>query len=121
MNILIDTNIAIEHFQHGVLSDIDPEIHLYLSVISEAEPLRFGGMKQIEEMFIYDFLSITRILSIDSAIARRGASIGRTRSIKLPDLLIAATAIEWNMPLFTRNIKDFRSIPGLNLMKNLPK
>ena len=121
MNILIDTNIVIEHFQKGLLSDTDPEFHLYLSVISETELLRFAGMAQIEETFINDFLSITRILSIDSSVARRAASIGRTRSNKLPDLLIAATAVEWNMSLFTRNIKDFKSIPNLNLLESLPE
>ena len=28
-------------------------------------------------------------------------------------LVIAATAIEWRAPLFTRNKKDFKGIPGL--------
>ena len=37
--------------------------------------------------------------------------------LDMPDSLIAATAIELNLPLFTYNIKDFRYIPGLQLYK----
>lgn len=73
----------------------------------------------IEKKMIDEFLSITQKFSVDSKIARHAAVIGRTRKTKLPDLLIAATALEWNIPLMTKNLRDFRNIPNLILKTDL--
>ena len=36
--------------------------------------------------------------------------------IKLPDAIIAATALEYALKLVTRNVADFNSIEGLNVV-----
>lgn len=115
MTILLDTNIVIEHLKHGMLADVSPEIKFAISVISVTELFRFAGMAQIEESLIEEFLLITQIFSLDSSIARRAGYLGRTRSTKLADLMIAATALEWNIAIVTKNLKDFRNIPGLKV------
>ena len=33
----------------------------------------------------------------------------------IPDMLIAATALQYGLPLYTLNVKDFRYIDGLVL------
>lgn len=58
---------------------------------------------------------------IDSSIARRAAELGRTRTTKLPDLLIAATALEYNLILITKNVKDFHNIPNLKIQEHIPE
>lgn len=60
-----------------------------------------------------------KIRSVDSRIARAAAQLGRTRKTKLPDLIIAATAIEFDIPLITKNVKDFRNIPRLRIQTTL--
>lgn len=115
MLILLDTNIVIEHLQKGVLTDIPKEISFAVSVITEAELLQLAGFPGVEEAIIDDFLQLTRTLVVDSTIARRAAYLARTRKSELPDLLIAATALEWRTPIATRNKKDFKGIPGLEL------
>ena len=113
MFVLLDTNIIIEHLQKGILSDIPSEVAFGVSAITEAELLQLAGLPGVEEAIIDDFLQLTRTLVVDSSIARRAAYLGRTRRTELPDLLIAATAIEWRAPLFTRNKRDFKGIPEL--------
>ena len=113
MLVLLDTNIVIEHMQNGILVDTPKDIAFAVSVITEAELLQFAGLPDVEESIIDDFLQLTRTLVVDSSIARRSAYLGRTRKIGLPDLLIAATALEWMVPLATRNKKDFKGIPEL--------
>jgi predicted nucleic acid-binding protein len=39
--------------------------------------------------------------------------VGRELAIALPDALVAATAVERELTLVTRNVKDFEAVPGL--------
>ena len=48
-----------------------------------------------------------------SEIADMAISIRRKQKIKLPDAVIAATALEYGYTLISRNDADFRNIPGL--------
>jgi tRNA(fMet)-specific endonuclease VapC len=40
----------------------------------------------------------------------------KSHSLAIPDGLIAATAIDHNLKLYTLNLKDFRFIDGLELI-----
>lgn len=113
MTVLLDTNIVVEHLRSGSLNQTNPDINFAISVITETELLRYPGLGEKETEIIETFLSITRLIPIDSIIARHAATIGKTRKTKLPDLLIAATAIQLNIPLITKNVKDFLRIPKL--------
>ena len=115
--IVLDTNVAIAYLVSG-----DPFIdwnadNFVVSTITEAELFRLGGMGPIEIRRIEQFVAACIVVSVDSAIARRAADIGRTRRNKLPDLIIAASAMEMGGTLWTRNVRDFRNIPGLLLKK----
>lgn len=115
MRLLLDTNAVIDHL-NGVGSEVPPFGREYtMSVMSEAELLRYGGLSENEERRIDMFLGRIRIIPVSSKIARRAALLGRVRKTALIDLLIAATALEEDAYLVTRNQKDFRRIPGLNL------
>lgn len=119
MNILLDTNVIIEHLASGLLNESAADVEFSISVITEAELFRFSGLGTKEIRVIEKFLEIIEIISVTSSIAKLAAKLGRTRKTPLPDLLIAATAIENNLPLFTRNIKDFQRIPNLHILKEL--
>lgn len=101
------------------LSVSDPDT-LYISVVSIGE-LRFGWaalpfgnrrsslqewVEQTEAAFD------SRVLSVDANIARVWGDLrAKTRkdgfTIALPDLLIAATALQHDLMVVTRNIRDF--------------
>lgn len=115
MNVLLDTNIVLEHLRSGVLSLLPSDTGFFISVITEAEALRYPGLGAGEEAALEKLLRIATIVSVDSRIARRAARLGRTHPAKLPDLLIAATALGLGASLVTRNIRDFRSIEGLRV------
>ena len=119
MRFLFDTNIVLLHMATGFLNQAWAEHDFFVSVITEAELLRYPGIGAYETNLIDSFLSITTVIEINSTIARRAALIGRTRKIKLPDLLIAATALELDAILISKNFKDFRTIPGLHTQTDL--
>ncbi len=115
MQVLLDTNILILHLSENILATAPSDAEFFTSVISEAEALRFTGLGDDEIHALDDLLKIVTRVSVDQRIARRAGELGRTRSTKLPDLLIAATALELDIPLITKNLRDFKDIPGLTV------
>ncbi|MFH1253656.1 MAG: type II toxin-antitoxin system VapC family toxin [Candidatus Uhrbacteria bacterium] len=115
MDYLLDTNIILLHLQKGFFRPVKLDDVFAVSVITEAELLRLPGLGADELKAVDDFLDICSVLPITSEIARRAADLGRTRKTKLPDLLIAATALEHNLILVTKNTKDFLRIPNLKI------
>lgn len=68
------------------------------------------------------FLESVPILPFSPAVARRCARLreslrrsGRRVNQRALDLIIAATALEHDLTLVTRNQDDYRDIPGLRL------
>ena len=60
------------------------------------------------------------LLPVDSFVARRFGEIradllDRRLRAPIPDLLIAATALEHQLTVVTHNTQDFARIPGLTL------
>ena len=63
-----------------------------------------------EEEFIQELLELFTTLYIDREIADKVIEIRKKDRIKLPDAIIAATAISRELSLITRNIDDFKNI-----------
>ena len=56
------------------------------------------------------------IVDISPKVVAECVHLRRKKKIKLPDAIIAATAIANNLTLITRNTKDFETITGLSLL-----
>ena len=55
-------------------------------------------------------------VTIGDTVIEEAACLRRTVRLKAPDAIIAATALLQNATLVTRNIADFRRVPGLMVM-----
>jgi tRNA(fMet)-specific endonuclease VapC len=96
-----------------------------LSVISYVEFLEgiIGAVDPVRGRRAWrTFLRGTRVLVVSRSIAERAAAIRadlrqqkRQVNERALDILIAATAIEHNLTLVTRNIRDYDDIPDLKL------
>ena len=118
---LMDTNVALDYlgnvlpakamkFVDGVV-DATPAI----SVISRIELLGFV-IPEKEEKRIREFVGDCMVYDLSESIVEQTISIRKTKRIKLPDAVIAATAIESKLTLLTRNIRDFKGIKGLDVL-----
>jgi predicted nucleic acid-binding protein len=56
-------------------------------------------------------------LSVDVAVADEAARIRRQTNLKLPDALIAATAILHGLPVVTANARDFERVEQLKVLR----
>jgi predicted nucleic acid-binding protein len=116
---LFDSNILIYHLngklnQRGtdLLSEGLTGIGAY-SIISKIELLGFN-QSESDDRQARLLLSYLRELELTSTIAEQTIQIRKTRKLKLPDAVIAATAIVNNLTIITRNTSDFDQIVGLN-------
>lgn len=91
---------------------MDPGSHrVHYSVITRAELL--AGTSASDTILI--LLSPFREIVVDRDIAERAGRIRRETSVRLPDALIAATAMNRGLGLVTRNRRDFEKVRGLRL------
>jgi predicted nucleic acid-binding protein len=53
------------------------------------------------------------VFELTPDVAQKAIELKRVKKIKTPDGNIAATALVHNLPLLSRNTKDFKNIPGM--------
>lgn len=118
MRVLIDTNIIIGELRSGTtLRGLPDRWVPILSVITAMELHALPGTAADEEAAIAAIVTSCIVLPIDQTIATLAGRLKRTRTKRRAlDLLIAATAVAYNLPLYTRDTRDFRDIPGLVVM-----
>jgi len=121
--ILCDTNIFIEIYRrnkavHTVLIDKIGLKNVVVSDVTRAE-LFYGAFNKAELQMIRKDLSNFQILHIDQFISEKAVEFVEkyclSHKTDLEDALIAATAILYNIELYTLNIKDFVFSPEIKL------
>ena len=109
-DVLVDTDVFVDHLRGA--RELRPGRHrLHYSVVTRAE--LFAGTSATE--LVATLLAPFRELPVDRAVAERAGRVVRKSAVRLPDALIAATAIEHGLGLVTRNRKDFARIRGVRL------
>ena len=73
-------------------------------------------MTDEERVNLYKFTEAATIYEVDHNVALKTIELRLNYKIKLPDALIAATAIYYGLILITRNISDFNKITGLQIV-----
>ncbi len=109
-DILVDTDVFIDHLRGA--SELRPGRHrLHYSVITRAELFAGNTATDLSAQLLAPF----REFPVDRLIAERAGRVAREFGVRLPDALIAATALEHGLTLSTRNTKDFGRVRGLRL------
>lgn len=112
---LVDTNIFIALLNKHPAVDSFFESDWYFSFISEIELLGKPGIKANEVRTVRELLSICNKVVHSEAINQLTIEIKQQLKVKLPDALIAATSIHYNIPLLTFD-KGFSKVKNLNLI-----
>ena len=107
-DVLVDTDLFIDHLRGA--TELTPGTHrLHYSVITRAE--LFAGSSAPDA--VSRLLAPLREVQVDRAIAERAGRVRRETGLRLPDALIAASALERRLLVATRNRKDFEPVRGL--------
>jgi predicted nucleic acid-binding protein len=118
-NYLIDTNIAIYllngslnqnalHFMEPIINDA-----YNLSVITKIELLGFAFPDTDKLSDTKSFINDGFLITLNDDIVEQTITLRQLYKIKMPDAIIAATAIVFDYILLSRNDKDFTQIVDL--------
>lgn len=88
---------------------------LLFSVVTKAELLPHPRLTEDDRTRINNFLANGIIVDVDEVIAEKAGELRRRvaqrgRKLRLPDALIAATALTEGAVLVTHNVKDYRAV-----------
>lgn len=101
-----------EKFIDNLLKDEQPVI----SAITEIELLCWKTPTQKDLEVLHNFINDAFLIELEQPVKLKTADIRKAHHIKLPDAIIAATALVYDLTLISRNIKDFNTINGLKII-----
>ena len=115
---LIDTNAVIDYlgeklpasgmeFMNGVIDAVP-----IVSVVTKIEVLGFNTPDEPYQLLI-SFMNDATVLHLTEDIVEASIEVRKNYKTKLPDAIIAATALVHGFTLISRNTKDFQPIAGL--------
>jgi len=122
--VIIDTDILIDVARDvseatGCLREIEHNAIPAISAVTQME-LMIGCRNKKELKALDRFLSRFTILKISEAISERAVGLLRSyrlsHGILIADALIAATALNHERPLISKNQRDYRFIEALALL-----
>lgn len=119
--LLADSNTIIDYvgnrFPEQAASWLDSHLNkgFFVSIISKIEVLGFNAEKD-DLLQLTSFIQLGKLIELDNLIADKTIELRRKKKIKLPDAIIAASAIIHELALVTHNRTDFKNINGLVLI-----
>jgi len=115
--ILIDYLRGKEDVKQKLLND--RKQGLGMSAVTYME-LMVGALNKREVALIKKAFADFEIIEISEAISIKARNLiekfSKSHNLQIPDALIAATALELDLPLSTANLKDFQYIPDLRIV-----
>ena len=119
-NILLDSNIIIYLLSgDNKLKSYFENKSFYISSINELEILGYKGISNEEAEALNYFLEECSVIELNPGIKKITIDIRQKFSIKLPDAIVAATAIFLNIPLISAD-RHFEKIPELTFILYQP-
>lgn len=113
LSLVLDTNVVLYHLG-GRLATPLPVGNKVVSVVTEIELLSYPSLSPAEEASILAFLRLVQSVGLNDPVKQAAIQLRRTHRLRLPDAVIAATAVASGATLVTSDA-NFSNIPGLSV------
>ncbi len=118
---LMDTNVVIDYLGNKLpassmdfMNDVIDAVP-HISVITKIEVLGFNAPEQ-HYTILSDFINDAIVFDLSNNLVEASIVIRKKYKTKLPDAIIAATALVYDLIVISRNISDFKNIDGLKVI-----
>lgn len=120
---LLDSNIFIyaTQIKYKSLRNWCMSQKICASNITRLEVLGYHKLTEIDEKDFYTLFEKSTVYPVSSIIIDQAISLRQRKSTSIGDAIIAATAMEYNETLATRNASDFEWIDGLKVINPFDK
>ncbi|MEO0059108.1 MAG: hypothetical protein RLZZ312_755 [Bacteroidota bacterium] len=112
---LADTNFLINISQNNPIVDPFLDINICVSFVTEIELLGVFSINKMQKSNAQKMLNSCFIIEINLQIKKIAIDLKEKYKLKLPDAIIAATAIHLELP-FISSDADFKPIKELDLI-----
>ena len=118
---VFDSNILIYHLNDALPPLVLSQVELWIAegaVISVMSRIEVLGYPQTADQLQHamHLLAFCAEIPLHESVVQRTITLRQQYRIRLPDALIAATALDYSFPLVTRNTQDFQTINGLIIL-----
>lgn len=114
--LFVDTNICIYLLNADlVVADLLDGYQIYISFITEIELYAYHHANPSAKAILDSFINSVNVVNINHSIKQKTIDIRRDYKRKLPDSIIAASALIEDIT-FISSDKGFQKIPGLDLI-----
>ncbi|MBU6389590.1 type II toxin-antitoxin system VapC family toxin [Patescibacteria group bacterium] len=114
--ILLDTNIFIYLAKGELAADSIANTDIAHASITKVEALGFPALPANELLLLTELFEESYTLDLSAAIVNQAIRLRQAKPMSLGDAIIAATALEHNLELWTANTEDFIHIEKLQLV-----
>lgn len=118
---LIDTNVVIDYLGQkmplsgmnfmNTIIDAIPNV----SVVTKIEVLGFNTPDKHYQL-LTQFMEDATVLDLSNNVVDTCIEIRKNHKTKLPDAIIAATALVYDLVVVSRNVADFKNIKGIQVI-----
>lgn len=112
IDFLADTNFLIYVLEGRQEVEIFTDFSFAVSFVTEIELLGKKGITENEKLVIQELLDSCLIIDLNDTIKTKAIELKQQRKIKLPDSIIAATALYTDLTILTAD-RGFDDIPNL--------
>ena len=117
--VLADTNTVIDFLDNALPpaanAVLDANTH-GISVNTRIELLGWSGATGDQLTRLANYIDRSEVFPLLEAIILQTIELRRHHRIRLPDAVIAATALVHDLPLYSRNMRDFTGVPYLTVI-----
>jgi predicted nucleic acid-binding protein len=118
---VFDSNILIYHLNDALPPSVLTQVESWITegaVISVMSRIEVLGYPQTADQLqqAMRLLAYLEEIPLHESVVQWTITLRQQYRIRLPDALIAATALDRGFPLVTRNTQDFHTINGLILL-----
>lgn len=117
--VILDTNVFIYIASGTLPTDIVGKTDIGHASVTKIEALGFPTIHANELLILTSLFEESYNLPLTDTIVNRAIQLRQAKRMSLGDAIIAATALEHDLELWTVNKEDFQHIEGLNVTSPL--